>query len=194
MRSLVLYMTQTLDGCLAGPDDDLSWMTFPPAEEQIRDVVELLDAADCRLMGYPTAPGMVEYWDRVAENPDSPPWELAIAHAFNPLRTVAVSNREEPLDVRDAELLVARDDRELVKATDDLKCRSGRDIVLIGGVRTGQTFTRLGLADEYVLMVHPVAIGEGKRLFTRRTNLALVDAKSYDNGVTRLRYRPRPNG
>jgi dihydrofolate reductase len=194
MRRLVLYMTQTLDGYLAGADGGLDWMTFPPDDQQDRDVVELLNAADIRLMGYPTAPGMVEYWDRVAENPDSPQWERDIAEAFNPLHTVAVSRSEEDLHVRDSELLLARDDDELTTAVEDLKSRPGKDIVLIGGVRSGQTFARLGLVDEYVLMVHPTAIGEGKRLFTQRTPLELVCAKPYGNGVVQLRYRPRTNG
>jgi dihydrofolate reductase len=194
MRRLVLYMTQTLDGYLAGTDDELDWMTFPPDDQQDRDVVDLLNAADIRLMGYPTTPGMVEYWDRVAENPDSPQWERDIAEAFNPLHTVAVSKREEDLNVRDCELLLARDDDELAKAVEDLKSRPGKDIVLIGGVRSGQTFARLGLVDEYVLMVHPTAIGAGKRLFTQRTPLELACATPYGNGVVQLRYRALTKG
>ena len=59
-----------------------------------------------------------------------------------------------------------------------------------GGVRTAQRFTRLGLIDEYVLHVHPVAIGTGKSLFTRKTNLKLVSAKTYDSGVMQIRYQP----
>ena len=194
MRRLVLYMTQTLDGYLAGPDDELDWMTFPPADEQVGDVVDLLNAADIRLMGYPTARGMVEYWDRVEETADSPKWQRDIAEAFNPMHTIAVSKQEEDLTVRDSELLLARDDDELTRAVEELKSRPGKDIVLIGGVRSGQTFARLGLVDEYALMVHPTAIGEGKRLFTHRTPLELVSAKAYTNGVVQLRYRRRAKG
>lgn len=191
MRRLLLYMTQTLDGFLADPDDDLDWMTFPPDEEQKRDVVELLSSADTRMMGYPTAPGMVAYWEGVQGNPDSPQWERDIAAAFNPLHVVAVSKREEELDFENAELILARDDAELVRVVSEYKGRAGKDIVVIGGVRTGQTFTRLRLVDEYVLMVHPIAISEGKRLFTQRTPLQLMSATPYGNGVTQLRYRPR---
>jgi dihydrofolate reductase len=134
---------------------------------------------------------MVAYWDGVPEDPDSPQWERDIAATFNPLHVVAVSRRKEELDFENAELLLARDDDELVRAVSDHKARPGKDIVVIGGVRTGQTFARLGLVDEYVLMVHPIAIGEGKRLFTQRTPLELLGATPYGNGVTQLRYRPR---
>jgi dihydrofolate reductase len=191
MRRLVLYMTQTLDGFLAGPDNSLDWTTFPPADEQTRDVVGLLSLADTRLLGYPTTPGMIAYWEDVAKNPDSAQWERDIACAFNPLHTVAISKREERLDFENSELLVARDDDELVTAVNDLKARTGKDIVLIGGVRTGQTFARLGMVDEYVLMVHPVAIGAGSPLFTQRAPLEFLSAKPYANGVVQVRYRDR---
>jgi dihydrofolate reductase len=67
----------------------------------------------------------------------------------------------------------------------------GRDIGVPGGIRTAQAFARLGLIDEYVLMMHPVALGEGQRIFSRRTDLDLHSAKAYRSGVTRLIYRPR---
>jgi dihydrofolate reductase len=191
MRRLILYMTQTLDGFLSGPGDELDWMTFPPSEEQTRDVAELMNGADARVMGWPTAPGMVAYWEGVAVNPESPQWERDIAAAFNPVHLVAISTRDEVLDIANSELLVAKDDGELASAVDGLKCRPGRDVVAVGGVRTGQRFARLGLVDEYVLMVHPIAIGDGRPLFTRKTALHLVSATQYENGVVRMCYRPR---
>jgi dihydrofolate reductase len=194
MRRLLLYMTQTLDGFLAGCNDELNWMTFPPADEQTRDVVELFKSADARVMGYPTAPGMVAYWEGVAREPSALQWERDIAEAFNPMHTIVVSKRSEELELADAELLVARNDDELVEAVNELKARPGKDLVVIGGVRTGQTFARLHLVDEYVLMVHPVAIGQGSPLFTEETPLQLVNAKPYGNGVVQMRYRTREVG
>ncbi len=54
-----------------------------------------------------------------------------------------------------------------------------------------QTFTRLGLIDEYMLMVHPIALGMGKSLFTNKVELELISAKTYRSGVMRICYRPR---
>ena len=54
-----------------------------------------------------------------------------------------------------------------------------------------QRFARLGLIDEYVLQVHPIAIGSGRPLFTQETALQLIGAKAYDAGVMRLRYQAR---
>jgi dihydrofolate reductase len=66
----------------------------------------------------------------------------------------------------------------------------GKDLGVPGGIRTAQAFVRLGLVDEYVLTVHPIALGSGKRVFTGKTCLELIDAKTYRSGVIRARYRP----
>jgi dihydrofolate reductase len=89
-----------------------------------------------------------------------------------------------------AELLVAKNDGELIKAVTGIKERPGRDLALSGGIRTAQTFVQLGLIDEYLLMVHPVTIGDGKRVFPGRMNLDLVNAKTYKSGVMRVCYKP----
>jgi dihydrofolate reductase len=60
----------------------------------------------------------------------------------------------------------------------------------VPSIRTARTFIRLGLVDEYVLTVHPVTLGRGKRIFTGKTSLELIDAKTYRSGVIRARYRP----
>jgi dihydrofolate reductase len=103
----------------------------------------------------------------------------------------AVSNRPaEPLG-DNVELLVAEEDSVLVDAVNNLKKQAGRDLVLSAGVRTAQKFARLSLVDEYVLQVHPVAIGKGKPLFTRSVDLTLTSTKAYPSGVVRLCYESR---
>ena len=70
------------------------------------------------------------------------------------------------------------------------KEKPGKDLGVSGGIRTAQTLVRLGLVDEYVLTVHPVALGTGRRVFTGKTGLELIDAKTYPSGLLRARYRP----
>jgi dihydrofolate reductase len=84
-----------------------------------------------------------------------------------------------------------KSDDDLVEAVQKIKQQSGKDLGVPGGIRTAQTFVRLGLIDEYVLMVHPVAIGKGQSVFTKRVNLELVSVKTYQSGVMRVHYRPR---
>lgn len=191
MRKIFLYMTMTVDGYLAGPNNELDW--FHPASDQELndDIVAIIGSADTGIMGYPTAPGMISYWAGVLDNPSASPGDRAIASVINKMHNVVLSNADVVLNVANAELAVVRNDQDLVDLVARLKTRPGKDIGIPGGVRTGQKFARLGLVDEYILMVHPVTLGHGKPLFTTRIDLDLVSAKPYRSGVIQIRYRPR---
>jgi dihydrofolate reductase len=191
MRRIFLYMTMTFDGFVAGQNNDLDWFTPPKNDEELnKDVVEIVESADTGIIGYPTGPGLMAYWKNAQKDEKTQEWEMAIARAVNKLHPIVISNKEERVEPG-IELLVARDDREFVHVVEEVKQKKGGgDIYVPGGVRTGQKFARLGLIDEYILMVHPIAIGEGKRLFTSKVHLKLVSAKAYKSGVIQVRYRP----
>jgi len=190
MAKLVLSMTMSLDGFSAGPGGELDWMTQAPDPEFSRDNVSFFDRFDRGFIGYPTGAGMVPYWLHVAGNPQAPADERALAEAVNRLHAFLVSNRDEPVPWHNAELLVVHDDEQLADAVRKEKEKPGKDLGVPGGIRTAQTFIRLGLVDEYVLTVHPVTLGRGQRIFTGKTSLELIDAKTYRSGVIRARYRP----
>jgi dihydrofolate reductase len=193
MRNLFLYMTMTFDGFIAGPNDELDWMGTAAIQdpELNKDIVDLISRADTGLIGYPTASGMIPYWSNVAKNPSAPKGEHNIADVINKTHGIAISNKAEKFDLPNAELLVVKDDNELIEAVTKLKKKLGKSLGIPGGVRTAQTFARLGLVDEYDLLVHPIAIGNGKRLFTGKVNLELVSTKTYNSGIMRVCYRPR---
>jgi dihydrofolate reductase len=190
MAKLVLSMTMSLDGFFSGPGGELDWMAQAPDAEFSRDNVSFFDRFDRGFIGYPTASGMLPYWLNVAGNPQAPAEERALAEAVNRLHPFLVSDRDEPVPWQNAELLVVHHDEQLADAVRREKEKPGKDLGVPGGIRTAQTFVRLGLVDEYVLTVHPVALGSGKRIFTGKTGLELIDAKTYRSGVIRARYRP----
>jgi dihydrofolate reductase len=191
MRTVRLFMTTSCNGFVAGPAGELDWMTLAPDAEMNADIVELLGRADTGFMGYPVASGMIPYWRGVAADPTASPAQGAIAETVNRIHAVVLSNTVAELPHDNVEVVVVRDDAEVVAAVEAVKRRPGGDIGVPGGVRTAQTFARLGLFDEYVLMVHPVALGEGQRVFTSLTNLRLVSARPYECGAVRRVYRPR---
>jgi dihydrofolate reductase len=192
MRKLFLYMTMTFDGFIAGPNNELDWMAGAPADPELNDdIVALISRADAGLMGYPTAVGMIPYWANVAKDASASRSDHDIAEAVNKVHGIVISKKGEKAEWANAELLVARDDRELVEAITKLKRQPGRSLGIPGGVRTGQTFARLRLVDEYDLLVHPVAIGNGKRLFTSKVDLELISTKTYKSGIMRVCYNPR---
>lgn len=194
MRKIFLYMTMTCDGYLAGPDNQLDWFHLPEDQELNSDIVAIIGSADTGIMGYPTAPGMIAYWAGVPDNPSASPAERAIANVINKMQTIVLSNTEVELNIDNAELVIVKSDRDLIDTVARIKSRPGKDIGIPGGVRTAQKFARLGLVDEYILMVHPVAIGKGKPLFTTRSELELIQVKPYRSGVVQIRYRPHHPG
>ncbi|WP_062047415.1 dihydrofolate reductase family protein [Bacillus sp. JCM 19034] len=73
-----------------------------------------------------------------------------------------------------------------------LKKQSGKDMSL-GGATLAKTFISLGLIDEYHLYIHPILLGDGRRLFPglqANTNLVLLESKVFDQAVMMLRYAP----
>jgi dihydrofolate reductase len=189
MRKVFLYMTMTFDGFFAGPNGELDWMSQTPDQELNDDTVALFQGIDSGFIGYPTASGMIPYWLNVAKNPSASKAERAIAQAVNTLHPLILSNQEEKLEWENTQLLLVKSDNHLIEVVKKMKQQPGKDLGVPGGIRTAQTFVRLGLIDEYVLMVHPVAIGNGQRIFTNRVNLELVSTKTYRSGVMRVCYR-----
>jgi dihydrofolate reductase len=191
MRNVVLYMTTTLDGFIAGPNNELDWMTGTPDRALNDDIVALLQASDAGFLGYPVAQGMIPYWESAAADTSASQASRDFAAAVNRLHRIVISNQPVDLPWDNAELVVARDDDDLVGAVTEFKRQPGSDLGVPGGVRTAQRFARLGLIDEYVLQVHPIAIGAGKPLFTHKAELQRTSAKTYDSGVIGLRYTAR---
>jgi dihydrofolate reductase len=75
----------------------------------------------------------------------------------------------------------------------DLKDQPGSDIMVTGGSRLGQTFSRLGLIEEYRFFVYPV-VSKGESWFDQiqdKRELELISATPYQNGIVGLYYRPK---
>lgn len=194
MRKVILNMNMTCDGFF-----DLDWMAgsyVVQDQELIDDTTAQITAGDVAMresggafVGYSFYRGMVPFWSSLENNPQTSERERALAQSVNNSRRIVISRTEEQLEGKNSELLVAKNDQELFQAVIRLKQQEGADFAVIGGVRTARAFVRLGLIDEYVLTVHPVAVGKGERVFTGRVNLGLISAKTYRSGVMRVCYR-----
>ncbi|MFB9809542.1 dihydrofolate reductase family protein [Haladaptatus pallidirubidus] len=76
---------------------------------------------------------------------------------------------------------------------DELKQQDGDGIGIVGSGTLVRSLLDYGLLDEFVLNVHPLVLGDGKRLFEdvgERNALNLVDSKTFDSGVISLTYQP----
>jgi dihydrofolate reductase len=97
----------------------------------------------------------------------------------------------------DSELLLVKNDGDMVQAVSTLKRQPGKNILFHGGVRTAQDLARLNLIDEYQLVVPPVALGDGEPLFTNlpdRLKLKLLQVRELEAGGVFLRYQPDEEG
>jgi dihydrofolate reductase len=157
-------------------------------------VPELINGADTLLLGRLVADELLGYWmSAEANDPNLSAGSVAYARWATGAHKAVISNKEEELPWANSELLLATTDEEMVRAVLALKRQPGKNIVVHGGVRTAQALTRLNLIDEYQLVVHPVAQGEGKSLFkglAANRKLQLIEMVGLKAGVVFLRYRP----
>ena len=185
MGKIILSMMTTLDGFVAGPNNELDWVVWE--DEMDRDAAELIQSVDTMLVGYGAYKDMVEYWPAALTKPGSES-EGAFATLINEKPKVIISQTEEELLWKNEELLVVTD---LAKQVAALKERVGT-IVFYGGAGLAQSMVVSGLIDEYRLYVSPVAIGKGKALFSElpaKLGLHATVAKVYKLGAIMLHYK-----
>jgi dihydrofolate reductase len=200
MRRLILFMHMSLDGYIAALGTDRSGRDrtiTSPGEDPgaLETVVPTLTAgADTLLVGRVLANDLVEYWlNAEASDPALSPGGIAYARWATGAHKAILSNTDETLPWSNSEVLLVRNDEEMIQVVSRLKRQPGKSIVTHGGVRTAQTLTRLNLIDEYQLVVPPVALGEGRPLFSDlpdRLKLTLLEVVELEAGGLFLRYEP----
>jgi dihydrofolate reductase len=128
---------------------------------------------------------MSSYWPH-AESISQHPHDLEFAPIWRATPKVVVSSTLEKADW-DAQLIRANVAEEITA----LKERQGKDILLTGGSTLMSALTRLGLVDEWHLVVHPIVLGGGKQVFPHpqdRLALRLTDTRRIDSEAVLIRY------
>ena len=191
MRKVVMGMMTTLNGRLDDPD---VWMTGIP-DDLYAELDRLYGSFDTILVGRTTYAEMFEYWPgaETAEGRSEISRSMAIKMNSYKKYVLTAGGEKEPLEWNNAELVPADGDEDIVAFVNDLKAQPGGDIHLSGGARLAQTLVRLGLVDQYHLVVHPV-VSAGASWFAgieEKRELNLLSAAAYSNGVVGLYYEPR---
>jgi dihydrofolate reductase len=154
-------------------------------EEMGQAVGKGFAASDAMLMGRVNYEEWAAYW------PQQDPEENPIAATMNGRRKYVVSTTlEEPLEWINSTLIKGN---EFAEELGNLKEQEGKDIVISGSGTLVCSLLRDGLLDELKLMIHPIVVGSGKRLFEEgegQTKLELVDARTFSTSVLYLTYRP----
>ena len=159
MRKLIFSIPISLDGYIEGPHRELDWVS---ADDELHDFAsDLLQTADLLLYGRVTYELMVNYWPNASSDPTATESMKRFAKTLNPMRKIVYSKTLRQAGWN-TQVVGALDPKEIYA----MKFQSGGNILLSGGATLASAFFKLGLVDEYQPIVQPVAIGDGKRVFT----------------------------
>jgi dihydrofolate reductase len=185
MRKLKLQIQITVDGFVAAPDGQLDWMTWN-WDQQLKDFVTALTApVGTILLGRKMTDGFITHWESVAETPDHP--EVASGRKFVDTPKVVFTKTLQTSPWRNTVLAKGDLESEIAK----LKAQDSEgDIIVYGGATLVASLIERGLIDELYLFVNPVAIAQGLRVFTQRTQLRHVTSTAYPCGIVVSKYRP----
>jgi dihydrofolate reductase len=183
---LVVTEFISLDGVIEGPGPDdpyknAGWSMPYWSDEIGKFKLEELFGSDAFLLGRITYQGFAAAWPSRTD-------KAGFADRMNKLPKYVASTSLKEADWNNSTILNDR----LFESVSRLKQQPGRDILIAGSGKLAQSQMQAGLIDEYRLLVYPIVLGSGKRLFEGgdRIGLRLVETKEYTSGVVLLRYIP----
>ena len=174
MRKISLFIAMSLDGYIAKPNDDLSFLKLVEKEGEDYGYTAFTDTIDTLIIGRRT-------YDYVLKN-------VGLSHYDNGQRDVYVITRTERPQLGRTTFYTGNLN-ELVKR---LKSEKGKNIYCDGGAEVINELLKYDLIDEYIISVIPVLLGDGTRLFKEgrlEQILEFVQAKTFETGLTQLHYK-----
>ena len=180
MRELVLQMQTTIDGFVGGPEGELEWVFKSIDAEATTWIVEHVSRAGVHIMGSRTYRDMAAHWPGSTE-PYAPP--------MNEIPKVVFSDSLASADW--GETTIAAGD--LTEAVTRLKQeRSDGYLLAHGGARFARSLVETGLIDEYRLVIHPVVLGAGERIFTAPLTIEPMSTTAFSGGAVAHVFAAHP--
>jgi dihydrofolate reductase len=180
MRKLTASFFISLDGVVEAPD---KWH-FPYFNDEMGAAVgEAIAATDSMLIGRRTYEEWAAYWPQ--QDPASDPF----VSIMNETPKYVASTTLDTVEWQNSTLL----EGDLAEAVNALKAQPGKNIGMSGSATLVRSLLEAGVLDELRLLVHPLVVGTGAKLFpdgAAPVNLELVDSRTFSTGVLDLTYRP----
>ncbi len=176
MRKIVVAEFLSLDGVMEAP----AWTAPYWNDEIAKFKYDELFASDVLLLGRVTYQGFAAAWPSSDEGD--------FADRMNGLPKYVVSTTLKTVEWNNSHLI----NENVAEEVSRLKQQSGQDILVAGSATLVNTLMEHNLIDEYHLLVYPVVLGSGKRLFRdgSKATLKLVETKTFSSGVALLGYQP----
>lgn len=185
MRKLMMKMSISVDGFVAGPNGETDWI-FKTGDEQSKAwaVGQSWDAG-LIIMGRKSFEAMAPYWptstDAYAPSMNEIPKALFTKKGFK-----GIDPGPDPSPAAASWANAKVFDGDLAEEINALKAEEGKPIVAIGGAEFMQNLIATGLVDEFRLVVHPVILGTGLSIFhglAKPFYLKLIDVKIFPGGT-----------
>jgi dihydrofolate reductase len=175
-RKVIATFFVSLDGVVEAPQE---WH-FPYFNDEMQAAIgAAMGSADAMLCGRVTYQEWAAFW------PDA---DNEMAEYMNNTPKYVASTTLDKVEWNNSKLL----EGDVPAAVAALKQQPGKDIVMSGSATLARSLLREDLVDELHLMIHPVVVGEGARLFkdSDKHALELVDSKTFGTGVVYATYKP----
>jgi dihydrofolate reductase len=182
VRRIVVSMWTTLDGYVADADDEMDWLAID--DQMMAYEISLVTHAAALVLGRVTHGDFADAWPRVARDHTEAPATRTYAQRVDVMPKVVVSRSGQIASWGGTSRLTSLD----ADAVAQLKEGEDGDLVVYGSLRVVHALQSLGAVDEYHLLVHPTAIGQGKALFAAPTRLYLRSVEAFSSGVSLMRY------
>ena len=186
MRKIKIMEHISLDGVIqvsGGPGDDFpygDWTAPYRTPAGLQTVLAMYGETFDLLLGRRTYDGFSSFWPKAPKSP--------MADRLNAARKYVATHRPESLEWGPFEGIGP----DLVNSVRGIKAKDGADLILSGSSTLTSALLEHGLADEVVLLVNPVLLGKGKRLFAEGTPpraLALDSTKALPSGIVVNTYK-----
>jgi len=183
MRKLKLQVQISVDGCIAGPNNEMDWLIVD--DESLNYINGIAESVDTILMGRKMAGEFIPYWTDVMNKLDDFMHEFANKMIEIPKVVLTKTlNKSEWINTQ-----IATGDLKYEVAK--LKGQNGKDLLVYGGASFDSSLMKEKLINEFYLLVNPIIMGSGKTIFKdlkEIQKLSLIESKVFDCGLVLLHY------
>jgi dihydrofolate reductase len=188
LRKLKLQVQMSIDGCIAGPNNEMDWLIRD--SKNLKYIHEIAESVDTILLGRKMTDEFISYWADVMNKPDDPMY--AFAKKMIEIPKVVFTKTLNKSKWVNTELAKGDLKDEITK----LKTQNGKDILVYGGASFDSSLIKENLIDEFYLFVNPIVMGNGKNIFKdikEIQKLSLIESKVFDYGLVLLHYEVKKN-